>query len=243
MIEIIKNKIDNYLIYKNNHRMISMSIEDLIDKNKIQADNYITVIMVISYLLFVLFFRMEAFLAMVVYPFSALVIYGILKIIAAFNKRSNDGRSNLNKVLFGIISIVFAVLMLNLILSQPNITSNIIISLIAFPLTVVGYAAIIKGLIVNKYKVGYRIFNIFIGIATIVTCFLGMFYVITDFLVNILALFLILLLNILSRAALYLSEYGLSIIHVKNLKLFLYIISDYLIFVDRDGNIILNKIQ
>ena len=57
------------------------------------------------------------------------------------------------------------------------------------------------------------------------------------------SLSLIVLVNVISRAAMYLSEFGLSVLRLSNFKLFFYIISDYLLFVDQDGNIILNKIE
>jgi hypothetical protein len=58
---------------------------------------------------------------------------------------------------------------------------------------------------------------------------------------NLISLFVILFVNILSRAALYLSEYGLSLMHLRNFKIFFYIISDYLIFVNHEGNLVLEK--
>lgn len=219
-----------------------MMLEDFMDKNKIRADDYITILFLINYLIFALFFRMEAFLSIIIYPFAALTITGVLKIISAFNKRNTEG-SNINKVLFGVIAIIFSVLFLFLILVQPNITPNIIISLISFPLMIVGYAGIIKGILVDIYSVKHRIISIIVGTSTIIVCLLGFFSVINNFLLNIAALSLVFLFTILSRAALYLSEYGLSLINFKNFKLFLYIISDYLIYIDRNGNIVLSKIE
>lgn len=218
-----------------------MMLEDIIDKNKIRADDYITILMVLSYALFALFFRREAFLSIIVYPFAALTVFGVLKIINALNKRNDDGRGKINKILFGIIAIIFSILFLNLILVQPNITSQILIALISFPLLVVGYAGIIKGLIVDKYSVKHRIVSIVIGTSTVVLCMLSLFNLMFSFLYNFIALCLILLLNILSRAALYLSEYGLKLIHLKNFKLFLYIVSDYVVHIDRNGNMVLEK--
>lgn len=222
--------------------MISMTLEDLIDKNKIRADNYITVILVTSYIIFILFFRMEAFLSIVVYPFAALTVSSILRIISAFNKR-NIEEPKLNKILFGIIGIVFSILFLNLILVQPNVTTHIIISLISFPVMIVGFAGMVKGILVDKYSVKQRIISIIIGTSTVIICLLGFYSIISEFFINIIALSLVVLFNILSRAALYLSEYGLSLIHIRNFKLFLYIVSDYLIYIDRNGNILLSKIQ
>ncbi len=46
----------------------------------------------------------------------------------------------------------------------------------------------------------------------------------------------------IGRAALYLSEFGLSLLDKNNYKLFFYIISDYLIYVNEEGNIVLTKL-
>ncbi len=220
-----------------------MDIYEIIDKNKIRADDYITVLMVISYALFALFFRLEAFLSIIVYPFSALSIFGVLKIINALNRRRSDEGNIINKLLFGTASIIISVFFLNLILIQPNVSLNIIITLISFPLLIVGYAGVIKGLLIDKYSIKHRIVSVFVGIITLVVCLLGLFYIINNFLINILSLCVVFVLNVLSRAALYLSEYGLSLIRLRNFKLFLYIISDYLIFVDKNGDVLLSKIS
>ncbi|MFW9880982.1 MAG: hypothetical protein ACFFG0_48590 [Candidatus Thorarchaeota archaeon] len=216
---------------------------EVINKNKIRADDYISIAVVVFYIIFALLYLMDAILSMIVYPFISLAVWGILKIIGTFNKRNNDNHGKLNKFLFGIISFVFSILFLWFILSQPNITPQRIISIIAFPMMIVAFAGIIKGLIIDIYSLKHRIMNIIIGIITLVFSLIGFFYLIRDFLFNFIAISLTLLFNIISRAALYLSEFGLSIVHLKNFKLFLYIISDYLIYFDRNGNIILNKIE
>ncbi|MFX1420462.1 MAG: DUF308 domain-containing protein, partial [Promethearchaeota archaeon] len=195
------------------------------------------------YIIFALLYLMDAILSMIVYPFISLAIWGILKIISTFNKRNNDNHGKLNKFLFGIISIVFSILFLWFILSQPNITPQRIISLVAFPMMIVGFAGIIKGMIIDIYSLKHRIMNIIIGIITLAFSLIGFFYLVRNFLFNFIAISLTLLFNIISRAALYLSEFGLSLVHIKNFKLFLYIISDYLVYIDRNGNIILTKIE
>ncbi|MFX1311390.1 MAG: DUF308 domain-containing protein, partial [Promethearchaeota archaeon] len=182
-----------------------------------------------------------------VYPFVSLIIYGALKIIEALNKRNKGKTDNPVKFLFGILSITFSILFLRFILSYPNVTPQIILNLIAFPLIIVGLAAIVKAKMINIYLMKYRILNMIIGVITIIVCFLTFFsqsiFPKNFFLLQFTSLCIVLFLNILSRASLYLSEFGLSLFHMKNFKLFLYIISDYLINFDMNGNIVLNKIQ
>lgn len=219
-----------------------MLIEEIIDKNKIRADNYISILLVIGFLLFALFFKLEALLSIIVYPFACLAICGVLNIISALNKRNNATHGSLNKILLGIIFIIFSTLFLWFILSQNNVTSHRIISLITFPMVIVACAGIIKGFIINIYSLKQRRMNIIIGFITFIINLLVLFNILNNFLFNIVALSLTLLINIFSRAALYLSEFGLSIMHIKNLKLFLYIISDYLVMIDSNGNLALSKL-
>jgi len=220
---------------------------DLIHKDKIRADNYISVVIIVSLLYFVLFFRLEALMLVLVYPLVALFFYGIIKIINGSNKRNRGNDRNLNRILFGVLSIIFAVLILMYILRQPNVTVQTIINLTAFPLMIVGIAGIVKGSVIKIYSIKYCIVNIIIGIMTIVVCilaFLSPVIIPQDFiLIHTISLSITLLVNILGRAALYLSEFGLSLLYIRNFILFFYIISDYFIFVNHEGNIILDKIK
>ncbi|MEE9379436.1 MAG: hypothetical protein V3V33_15530 [Candidatus Lokiarchaeia archaeon] len=219
-----------------------MLLEETINKNKIKADNYISVFMIASYLLYALFFRIEALISIIVYPFASLGIYGVLKIINALNKR-NPVHGKGNKILVGTIYIIFSVLFLGFLFSMPNITSHIIISLISFPLLIVGFAGIVKGMLIDIYLEKHRVINILVSLSTIVVCFIAFSSVVNNLLFNMIILSLTFLINVLSRAALYLGEYGLSLIHIKNFKLFLYIISDYILYFDANGNIALSKFE
>ena len=217
-----------------------MSLKEIRDK-KIKADDYISVLLIASYILYVIFFRLAALISIVVYSIASLGIVGVLKIINALNKR-NAAYGEGNKILLGIIAIILSSLLLNLILRQPNVTSHNLILLISYPLIIVGCAGIIKGMIIDIYLVRHRILNIIIGFATIIVWCIAFFSTVDSFLINIIMISLSLLINIFSRAALYLSEFGLSLFYLRNFKLFLYIISDYLVYVDRNGNIELTKL-
>jgi len=183
-----------------------------------------------------------AVVSIIVYPLVALILRGILMIVISLRKKRHGNSVNLNKILLGIIYIMFGGFFINYILIQPKVTSKIIITLFAFPMVVVGMAGIIKGVIVDIYSTKYRILNILIGIVTVIISFMAIDSPGEPFIMYILTLSSILLINLLSRAALYLSEYGLSLIHFKNFKLFFYIISDYILNIDIDGNIELRKI-
>jgi hypothetical protein len=217
-----------------------MSIE-LVNKNKIKADDYISVLIAINYIVFALFFHLSALVSIIVYPFVALGAYGVIKIVNFFNKRSYEEKSPV-RFLFGIVSITVSLLFLAFILSQPNVTPYVIMTLISFPMLVVGFAGIIKGSIIDIYSTKHRVMTIILGFFTIVICLLIFSQILNDPLFVYVTLFLTLVFNIVNRAALYLSEFGLSIIHFKNFRIFFYIISNYLIYIDRNGNLVLTKL-
>jgi hypothetical protein len=106
-----------------------------------------------------------------------------------------------------------------------------------------GFAGIIKGLMIDLYKANHRLVNVIIGIITVVISLIIFSNSTNSVIFNIIVLSVTVFLNVFSRAALYLSEYGLSLIHLKNFRLFFYIISDYMLYVGRDGNVIVAKME
>ncbi|MHA2039439.1 MAG: hypothetical protein ACW98X_23690 [Promethearchaeota archaeon] len=210
----------------------------LLNKEKIRADDYITGFLILSYLIFALFFRLETIMSIIIYPLVALFFYGIIKIIGK--------DKSLNKVLIGIISIFFSMALLGFLIDQPNVSIQNVITLAAFPIIIVGIAGIVKGVIITIYSDKYRVINIIIGAITILV---GILVLISSgilpsvfILFHIMTLSIAILINVVSRAALYLSEFGLKIFPISNFRVFFYIISDYLIYVNNEGNIVLGKI-
>ena len=219
----------------------------LVNKDKIRADSYILGFLVIFYLIFVLLFKIEAIFNIIVYPLVALASQGFLKIISSLNKRNRGRGDNFTQILLGIIYIFLSLWFLGYLISFPNITSKTLINLIAFPMVIVGIAGIIKSTIIKIYAMKYRIINSIIGGITIVISMMAFTSPVilpkSIFLFHIIAFLIVLILNVLGRATLYLSEFGLSLVSFRNFKVFFYIISDYLLQVDSNGNLILDKIQ
>ena len=216
---------------------------ELINRKKIRADNYITIFMVLIYLLFDLFSLLYAIISVVVYPLVALVTDGVIKIINGFNKVKHDNSIKLNRILLGIIYVIFGISFLNFLLIQPNITPNIIFTLIAFPMMIVGIAGITKGISIDLYSEKYRVVNILVGVFTLIIIFLAFASPEENYVIYSITLIAFLIFNILSRAALYISEFGLSLVHIKNFKLFFYIISDHLINIDANDDLVLSKMK
>ena len=219
-----------------------MDIE-LIPKKKIRADDYIIISSAVGYLLLAVVFSLGALIGVIIYPFVCLAVFSILKIKDGLDKNNNNGFRNINKILLGIILLTISFVFLNWMLTQPGVTSSIIMVLITFPIMMVGFAGIIKGLMIDLYKFNHRVLNVIVGLITIVISLIVFSSATENFLFNIIVLTITVLLNIFSRAALYLSEYGLSLIHIKNFRLFFYIISDYMLYVGRDGNVIVAKME
>jgi hypothetical protein len=117
----------------------------------------------------------------------------------------------------GLFSIPFGLFILAIIFSQPNISRGFIIYFIAIPIMIIGFAGIIKGYLIDVYSTGYRILNVFIGIITIIETTFA--YITADilFYYHIPLLCALLLFNGIARIALYLSEYRISILHIRNL--------------------------
>jgi len=218
-----------------------------INKQKIRADNFITISLVIGYLFFALFLRIEGLMGIIVYPFTALLAVGFIKIISSLNKRNRGRSNNFPRILLGLFYIIFSLGFLLFLFSMQNVTTQILINLVAFPLIIVGISAFIKGIIISIYSLKSRIINIIIGGFTIILSLLAfsspIFLPRSFYLFHIIALSIILLVNVLGRAMLYLSEFGLSIFSLRSLKIFFYIISDYLLQVDDNGNFLLEKIE
>ncbi len=224
-----------------------MANYEIVNKDKVRADSYILGFLVIFYLVFLLVFKIEAIFNFIAYPLVALLIQGFLKIISGLNKRNRERGNNFTQILLGTIYIIFSSWFLRYLISFPNITLQTLINLIAFPMIIVGIAGIIKSIIIKIYSLKYRIINTIIGIITIAICIMAfaapLIFPESFFLFHIIVFLIILILNVLGRAALYLSEFGLSLVSFRNFKIFFYIISDYLLQVDSNGNLILDKIK
>jgi len=224
-----------------------MSTYLLINKDKIRADTYILGFIVVAFLAYILILNIEGLFSIIVYPLVALLTQGILKIISNLNKRNRGRGNNVTQILVGIGYIIFSLWLLMYFFSFPNITSQMLINLIAFPMVIVGIAGIIKSIIIKIYTLKYRIINIIIGGISIELCILAfaspLIFPESFFLFHIIALSIALIFNVLGRAALYLSEFRLSLLSLRNFKIFFYIISDYFLQIDSNGNLILDKIE
>ena len=161
-----------------------------------------------------LFFKLIALMSFVVFPMFTLFLYGIYKLFMGLLKK---GKERTKDLILGGFSIPFGLFILIIIFSQPNISRGYIIYFMAIPIMIIGFAAIIKGYLINVYSTGHRILNIIIGIITLIETTIAYITADTLFYFHIPLLCVMLFFNGIARIALYLSEYRISIIHLRNL--------------------------
>ncbi|MFX0020298.1 MAG: hypothetical protein ACFFAK_14725 [Promethearchaeota archaeon] len=203
-----------------------MEIEDTMYKQKLLANNINTGVLFIGVLSLGLFLRITFIMSFIFYPMFSLLIYGTLKIRKGLSKKINELSLKILNILFGIGCILFGVWFLIFLFSYPSVDLNQMIYLIAFPTMIVGTAGIVKGFIIKEYPFKYRAMNIYVGIITVIMTIFNFILAENFFIYHISSLTIIILLNIISRAAMYLSQYKLSL-KFTNLRYFFYIINDY----------------
>ncbi|NVM45996.1 MAG: hypothetical protein HWN79_13855 [Candidatus Lokiarchaeota archaeon] len=203
-----------------------MEISDLVNKKKLRCDNIVSIVLLAGILVLFVFFRLIIFVSLMVFPIFALFINGIYNIYKGLVKKDRILTVRVLRVILGISYISFSTFILLLIFSYPHITLGYIIYFISIPAFLIGFAAIIKGSIVVVYSPLYRKLNILIGFITCGISLLASYYAESVFILSLISLILLLTLNGILRSGLYLSEYGLSIRNLKNIRLVFYIMDN-----------------
>ena len=203
-----------------------MNIRDLVNKKKLRCDDIISVSLVISFVVLLVFFRLIMYVSMMVYPLCSLFLYGIYYVYRGLAKKDKTLRISVRKFIRGIVYLAFSTFMFLLIFSYSHITLSYIIYFLSLPVFFIGLAAILKGSIVEVYTPTYRKLNVSIGFLTISFTFLALYFVEGYFVLSLISLLVLLTLNGILRSGLYLSEYGLSIRNLKNLRLVFYIMDN-----------------
>jgi hypothetical protein len=202
-------------------------IDNIMYRQKVLADDVNSIILMLSFFVLVFFSSLVALMSIVVYPLFALLIYGIIKIKKGIVDKEFDIGMKILTLIWGICSLLFGLFMFYIILTQPTVGYGIIIHLIAFPILLIGIAGIVKGYIIKEYKYNLRVMNIVVGVSTII--FVGFAFVLAElaFLFFFYSLIGVLFLNMIIRSAMYLSDFGLSIKNLRNLKYVIRIINDH----------------
>ena len=193
----------------------------MVNEDKIRADNLILLSMILSLLLIFFIFDKIILTAFFVYPMMAFLTQGVVHLYKGINKK------NTHLILWGICEIIFCVLMLGYVLLQPTVRLSGILVLIAYPLIFTGFAGLIKSIIIDAYTLLYRVINLFLGIATIIFSVAAITFSEIWSLGQLSILLTLLILNIIFRSALYLSEFGLSVKNIENFRVVFLIIDGY----------------
>jgi len=224
-IKVIKIQVN--IIYKNLSDF-NMNIRALMNKQKLRVDNIVCVAIVIVIFTLLMFFRLIAIMSIVVYPMTVLIPYGIYKSYKIIFNRELKISGKVIIFIFQVSYAIFSLLFLNMLFSYPHITLSYIIYFLSIPTLLIGFAGFLKGLIIEVYSPSLRILNMIIGIITVIETIIAIIFADVNFLFHFITLLAVLSLNGILRAALYLSEYGLSLKKMRNFKI-VFIIMDNLV--------------
>ena len=190
-----------------------------LNPQKIRADSLILLSIVGMIVILLVFFHRIFIMSLMVFPMSALFLNSTYKIGYGLFKRKSYGSERVKNIMYGLLGIPFSVFILYLLFSQPIITREYIIYFLGIVIIIIGLAGIFKGVLIDVYSVYWRIINIFVSIATIFITIWAYIFADALFFLIIIVLPVVLILNAIFRATMYLSEYHISLKHLKSKKI------------------------
>ena len=205
-----------------------MNSYSFMNNRKLIVNNVVGVALISVIFAQLMFFRLIAILSIVVYPMSVALPYGIYRVYKTINDRETALRAKIIIVIFRIAYIIFSMLFLNMIFSYPHITLSYIIYFLAIPTLLIGLAGFLKGSMIGVYSPFFRFLNALVGLFTIFYAFIAIVFADFNFTLHFIVLLGTLSVNGILRAALYLSEYGLSLNEMKSFKIVFYIMDTHL---------------
>ncbi|MEJ2294305.1 MAG: hypothetical protein P8Y23_06000 [Candidatus Lokiarchaeota archaeon] len=199
------------------------------NKRKLKCDNIISITLIITILFLFFFVRLMTFMALMIYPICCLFLQGVFYLSKIVRKKYKKPKTLVFRLILAIFYIGFSSLILWLFFSQEKVTLSYIVYFLSLPMFFIGFAAILKGGLVDVYSPFYRKANIIIGIITLIVTTLAILYVDFNLILSIISLIGLLAFNGILRSGLYLSEYGLSLRNLKNIKYVFYIMDNLVI--------------
>jgi len=206
-----------------------MNTRFLINKQKLLVEDIVCVAILVVFFTLFLFFRLIVIMLIVVYPMGVLLPYGIYKSYETIVNKELKILGKVLKVVFQIGYAIFSILFLNMLFSYPHITLSYIIYFLSIPILLIGFAGFLKGLIVEAYSPSLRRFNMIIGIITVIETIIAIIFADVNFIFHFFTLLVVLSLNGILRAELYLSEYALSLKKIRNFRIVFTIMDNYII--------------
>jgi len=196
-----------------------MNVRSLMNRRKVIVDDIISVFLIIIVIYIIIFNKLFGIMSLAVYSFFCLLLYGLYRSYKCFFDRKLNIIIKVLNLIFGIACIILTSYTLYILFTRPNIPASFYIYFLGFPIFLIGLAGLLKGLIVDVFSPLFRFLNIIIGATTVLLTLIAIIFAEVGYLFHIFALLTNLTLNGVLRAALYLSEYGLSLNSFKNLKL------------------------
>ncbi|MHA1285699.1 MAG: hypothetical protein ACTSUX_12360 [Promethearchaeota archaeon] len=215
---------------------MSQKVIYILSKQKVLAEDIILAFIIITIMIMALSFRVIIYTAIIIYPMIALIIYGGSQVKKAIKMEYEPQFKRFLRTFYGFLCMSISAFIIIFILSPPTDTLSTILELLAFPLISTGFAGIIKGIIITDYPLNLRIWNIIIGVITMIFSIYGFTFPYVMPLNLIFILLILLALNFFFRAAIYLSEFGLSIIPLRNLKIVFLIVNGYYLYLEEEFN-------
>jgi hypothetical protein len=206
-----------------------MDVTSLVHKGKLKCDNIISIMLIFSLIFMFFFFRLIAYMALMIYPICSLFLHGVYYLYKLIRNKYKTPKKIVFRLILSIVFIGFSSFMIWIFFSQPSVTLSYIVFFLSIPLFFIVFAAILKGYMIDVYSQFYRKANIIIGFVTLVATLLSIFYVEFNFFLALISLIGLLILNGILRSGLYLSEFGLPLRNLKNFKYVFYIMDNFII--------------
>lgn len=207
-----------------------MDYKDLVDKGKLRCDNIISITLIIGLIFLLLFFRILTYMSLMIFPFFSLFLHGTVYIYrVAKKKKYKTVKTRVFRLILGIFYLGLSSFVIWLFFSFPEITFSYLVYFLSIFMVFIGLAAILKGFMVEVYSLFYRKANIIIGFATLIGIVLAIYFVDFYFILSFTSLIVLLALNGILRSGLYLSEYGLPLRNLKNIKYVFFIMDNFVV--------------
>ena len=200
-----------------------MSFRFLMNKKKRLVDDILSIMLIILLVYIAFFATLLAIMTLGVYSLIVLFFYAVYRSYKGIFEKDSKKIHRILNILFGIAFIYSSGYILIYMFTRPNIPPSFFVYILGIPLSLTGLAGFLKGLLVNVYSPLFRYLNAVIGAVTLLLTVIATIFAETNVLFYLITLFTILMLNIILRSALYLSEYGLKLNSFKNFKLVWYI--------------------
>ncbi len=199
----------------------------------VRADSGLILVLFIGFITLVIFFPIIALMSVVIYPLTALIVFGFLKIIEMIKSKVYILFEKAIIINLSLLGMTFAILVISFIVSRPSVHTGMILQLISFPVVIIGFAGIIKGILVRLYSRFWRGLNLILGVITCWISLIGFLYTNLNYLLQFSLIIGILILNLICRTSMYLSEFDLSLNNIASIKLIYYIVNNYPVYNER----------